>query len=352
MTSASFVAAARHFGIDRETAIASYQSFYREGSDPRHAVITPIARIHDDVDTTKFITLRDDGLEVETVVLRNTGRTAVTRRTLCVSSQIGCAMGCTFCETARMGLMTSLSTEAIVAQWAQARWSLGVHIDNVVFMGMGEPLDNLDAVCEAIEVLTDHHGPALAPSRITVSTVGLATGIDTLRSFCDRDGYRRVKLAVSVNAPDDDVRREIMPIARAVPMSELLAAMARWTNGTRRRVLVEYVVIPGVNDAPSHARALCRQLADHSIACTINVIPYNPRRESPWPAPGDDVVDRFVKAIQACGQMVRRRRTLGRDLMAACGQLGNARVRRRRIVEESSVRRPLSVHGVVQPDNG
>jgi 23S rRNA (adenine2503-C2)-methyltransferase len=326
LTCSRFAEAASKRGIGAGTALTLYRAAFREGRFPAGiaAPAMPVAAVRDEGATRKF-TQRLGGLETETVILPQRSRTGRPRTTLCVSSQVGCARGCTFCETAQMGLMRNLSASEIVAQWHAARFVLGAPIDNVVFMGMGEPMDNLGAVTAAIEVLADSNGAAVPPSRITVSTVGVAAGIERLGELARREGFRQLRLAVSLNAPNDEIRARIMPIARAVPIARLMAAMAAWPGG---RVLIEYVLIPGVNDEIGHADALGALLG--GIACTINVIPYNPRRDSPWPAPPDDVVDRFAAAVAARGARVIRRRTMGRSVMAACGQLGSAAIRGRR----------------------
>ncbi len=268
-------------------------------------------------------------LATESVVIPMRGR-ARSRWTLCVSSQVGCAMGCAFCETARMGLMRSLSVAEIVAQWWAARWHLGHEISNIVFMGMGEPLDNLDAVLGAIHVLTDHRGPALAMSHIAVSTVGRLDGLARLREQVQQPGWRRLGLAVSINAPNDEIRSQIMPINRAMPLGELVRVMEDWPLRSSAAICAEYVLIPGVNDEPEHARELAALL--RKVRCCVNVIPYNPRRGSPWPAPDEASVDRFMDTLRTSGQYCKRRRTKGRDTMSACGQLGSEHIRGRRFV--------------------
>ncbi|MEM7228491.1 MAG: 23S rRNA (adenine(2503)-C(2))-methyltransferase RlmN [Planctomycetota bacterium] len=322
-TSAAFASA-----TGRHDARDAYRAFYRAPTKEQLAAVMPIAGAQDDDGAIKFLLQRPDGLETESVILPQAGRSGRIRRALCVSSQVGCAMGCAFCETAQMGLLANLSTAEIIAQWVHARWSFKTPIDNIVFMGMGEPMDNFDAVLPAIRILADHDGPAIASSRIAVSTVGRTDGIDALTDLCATEGFRRLKLAVSINAPNDDIRREIMPLARAVPYDALLESMLRWTSVTKRRVLAEYVLIPGVNDDLAHADELAARLS--SIPSTVNVIPYNPRRDSPWPAPTVESVDRFIQRLIENGQPVRRRRTIGRGVMAACGQLGNEKIRKRR----------------------
>jgi 23S rRNA (adenine2503-C2)-methyltransferase len=268
-------------------------------------------------------------LQTESVVIPMKRRHETTF-TLCVSSQVGCAMGCTFCETAQMGLIRSLTPAEIVGQWWAATHHLGAQIRNIVFMGMGEPLDNLDSVLGAIEVLTDNRGPAIGMSRITVSTVGKLDGLAKLREAVQRPGWKQLNLAVSVNAPNDDVRSAIMPINRGMPLGELIPMLETWPRRKSGAICVEYVLIPGVNDAPEHAAELAARFK--GVRCCVNVIPYNPRRNSPWPAPQEEDVSRFLADLEAAGQFCKRRRTKGRDTMAACGQLGNEQIRGRKLV--------------------
>jgi 23S rRNA (adenine2503-C2)-methyltransferase len=250
-------------------------------------------------------------------------------------------MGCGFCETAQMGLIRSLTPAEIVAQWWAATHVEKAHIDNIVFMGMGEPLDNFDAVIEAIACLTDHHGARVPMSCITISTVGRVDGLRRLIEVVQRDGWKRLRIALSVNAPNDRVRDTIMPINHRWNMAELRAVMEDLmrVRGTRK-ILFEYVLIPGVNDADEHARDLADWLAPFgprpgkSALGLLNVIPYNPRRNSPWPAPAEPDVEAFVARMNGLGVYTKRRRTKGRSQMAACGQLGTAEIRGRRFVPE------------------
>jgi len=328
-TSAAFVSLAREFGVNRADALAGYRAFYRDDAAPPSWAlpITPeVTKEQREGGTIKFLLRFGDGRESESVILPQQSTTGRVRQALCVSSQIGCAMGCTFCETAQMGRVRHLRVEEILAQWRCAARTYGVKVDNVVFMGMGEPTDNLPAVLGAAEILADHNGPAVPASRITISTVGRVAGIEEIRIWRERTGLTAVRLAVSLNAADDETRSAIMPINRADDLAALRRAMEAWTNGTRHRVLVEYVLIPGVNDREEDPRRLCAYL--RGIPSTLNVIPYNPRRSSPWPAPSEESVTRFVARCAAEGQRVTRRRTLGRSVMAACGQLGSAEIRR------------------------
>ncbi len=209
-------------------------------------------------------------------------------------------------------------------------------------------MDNLDEVVRAIEVLTDRRGPAIAMGKVTVSTVGRIDGIERLAARVREPGWHRLGLAVSLNAPSDSVRSSIMPINRAAPMTRLREALCAWPIYGGAHLCVEYVLIPGATDGPEAPAQLASfmlgeayspQPGDEGAARyggaplvgLVNVIPYNPRDRSPWPAPSEESVDAFVSRLSARGVYVKRRRTKGRDTMAACGQLGNPSVRRARV---------------------
>jgi 23S rRNA (adenine2503-C2)-methyltransferase len=335
------VSAAADIGVSRPVARAAHAALFRqaerlapwiEDREPE------IARTIVDHDTVKFTLRLPDGLETESVVIPMYRGDRVTR-TLCVSSQVGCAMGCGFCETAQMGLMRNLTSAEIVWQWFAARHRIenpfdggvGFPIKNIVFMGMGEPTDNMAAVLQAIRVLTDHHGPSIPAANITVSTVGRAEGVRELARFAEAPGFRKLHVAFSLNAPNDRIRAEIMPITRAEPIARVLDALREWPVHRNAVFCMEYVLIPGVNDAPEHCDEVCALL--RGIKCSLNVIPYNPRRDSPWRAPTEEETAAFVARAIANGQFCKRRGTKGRNAMAACGQLGNERIRRRRFVD-------------------
>lgn len=300
-------------------------------------------------------------VETESVVIPMVGRKRELSYTICVSSQVGCAMGCVFCQTAQMGLLRHLTPQEIVAQWWAARHMVqrpdaNAPIDNIVFMGMGEPLDNFDNVVKAIEILTDRRGPAVAMRRITISTVGRVDGIERLMEQVQKPGWHQLGLAVSLNAPSDSVRSGIMPINRAWNMGELRKRLCAWGSASRAHLCLEYVLIPGVNDGPQHAAELAAyvhgeefenrraifgegeepgfddaQVARYpgaSLRGLVNLIPYNPREQSPWRAPTEDEAERFMQWLRGLGVYCKRRRTKGRDQMAACGQLGNLEYRR------------------------
>ncbi len=305
----------------KNSDIRKWREFYRENTFPDLAEtsVSP-CKVVDDCGTKKFLLTLHDGLETESVILPIKGFKK-TRYTLCVSSQVGCAMGCTFCQTAKLGLLRNLTTAEIVAQWHAANHALGTKIDNIVFMGMGEPLENLDAVIPAIEILADNNGPAIASSKICVSTVGRIEGIKLIAAMARTDGFKRLSLAFSVNAPNDEVRKQIMPLARAVSMEELRETIMSYPRHDCGGVLAEYVLIPELNDKDDHALELCEYLKP--IGCNLNLIPYNPIENSPWKEPSEESVNRFINVAKSTGQFVRRRITLGKDAMAACGQLGN-----------------------------
>ena len=310
-------AANRAWKVQPYDARLAYRALHRSGVVPPAPLgwLAPPAPAQTVVDgmTVKFTLPVAGGLETESVLIPMPHRDGSVTRTLCVSSQVGCAMGCTFCETAQMGLMRQLTVREIVQQLHVARHAVtcpesgrpGVAVKNIVFMGMGEPMDNLDTVLAAIEVLCDHDGPAVPAQNITISTVGRLDGIRRLGDFIGRHGFRKLNLAVSLNAPNDEMRRSAA-------------------------ICVEYVLIPGVNDAPEHADEVCAWL--RGIRCSLNVIPYNPRRDSPWRAPAEDEIASFLSRCVANGQFTKRRGTKGRAAMAACGQLGNERIRRRKFV--------------------
>lgn len=331
MDSDTFLEHSTASGIPRKRALIAYRTLFREGhvdEDWFSVGSRPVNRHETSGGTIKFTMSLNDGHETESVLIPMRARDGSTTRTLCVSSQVGCAMGCTFCETGQMGLVRNLSASEIVAQWFAATHELGETVKNIVFMGMGEPMDNLDEVIKAIRTLVDHNGPSIPSAKISVSTVGRIDGINRLAELVREPGFHRLNLAVSVNAPDDRIRTELMPINKAMNLEALRKALLAFPLRRGAALLIEYVLIPGVNDSNDHCDRLCDWLAP--LRCSLNVIPYNPRRDSPWPAPDEGDVDRFITRAISNGQFVKRRGTKGRDLMAACGQLGNPGIRRRR----------------------
>ena len=275
----------------------------------------------------KFLLRLRDGLESESVVIPMRQY-----KSLCVSSQVGCKMGCNFCETAQMGYLRSLEAGEIVAQAMVARHVLREPVENVVFMGMGEPMDNLDNVLQAIRILSDQRGLDIPQSAITVSTVGHADGIRRLARLAAEPppaGFSRLRLAVSLNAPNDAIRSRIMPVNRTWPLAELKSALAGFPLHRKGDFLfMEYVLLPGVNDAKEHALEVAAYL--RGLKACVNLIPYNPRNESPYDRPVPASVAAFYHWLMDAGQYCRIRGTKGQDSMAACGQLGNRALKRTR----------------------
>jgi 23S rRNA (adenine2503-C2)-methyltransferase len=209
---------------------------------------------------------------------------------------------------------------------------------------MGEPMDNYENVIAAVAALKDHNGAGVPISNITISTVGRVDGIRRLAEQIKEDGWHRLNLALSLNAPNDQVRSEIMPVNRKWRLAELQEALLAWPKFAGNKLCIEYVLIPGVNDRAEHVAEIAAFMkpfggvASHGRLigkprALINLIPYNPRRNSPWPAPREEDVDTFLNALIAAGVFAKRRRTKGRTLMGACGQLGAAHIRGRKLVE-------------------
>ncbi len=282
--------------------------------DPAPAL--EIAEVAPSSDDTVRLALRArDGALIETVIIPGPSRT-----TLCVSSQVGCARACSFCETGRHGLDRQLDAAEIVDQVRLAREVVrargsGAPLSNLVFMGMGEPFDNLAEVTRAIRLLTDPRAFGFAPKRVTVSTVGVIEKLAAFFAEC------HAELAVSLNAPDDVRRDAIMPVNRRAPLAALRAALARELPAGRR-VLFEYVLFDGFNDAPADADLVARFVS--GLRCRVNVIPCNPGPDPRLRPPRPSQLDAFVARLSASGVTTLVRRPRGRDVGGACGQLAGA----------------------------
>jgi 23S rRNA (adenine2503-C2)-methyltransferase len=303
-------------GLSAEAAAAWRERFRLELPQ-----VARVAQEQTDMGVTAKLVLRlRDGLECESVLLPM-GRE---RSTVCISSQVGCKMGCTFCETGRMGLLRNLAPAEIVAQLLAVRSAdgLGARFRNVVFMGMGEALDNYEAVLQALRVITDPMGLSLAQERITVCTVGHVPGIRKLAAA----GFKRLNLSVSLNAPDDALRRELMPVARKHPLAELQQALAEYRPRRNFALGVNYCLLPGMNDARADAAGVARFCAPLERVM-VNVIPYNPGNLPLTRRPEEHEIERFIGWLRDEGLPVRRRITKGQSVMAACGQLGNVELR-------------------------
>jgi len=325
LTCAEAQAAGASHGLKADAARRAYRATFAaiNTDGPLVASPLPMVRSLQEGDLTKFVLSVGGGLEVESVVIPM-WRGGESWHSLCLSSQVGCRMDCTFCETAQLGLLRNLTPAEIVGQVLAARRATNADIRKLVFMGMGEPFDNFDGVVQAIRVLTDPVGLSLSKRQITISTVGRIAGIRRLAEL----NWRYLQLAVSLNAPNDEIRSRIMPINRAEPMAALRAALLDFPLRRNGYFMIGYVLIPGVNDAVEHARELAAFLKP--VRCCVNVIPYNPILDSPWPAPDEAGIAAFLGALRDAGQYCKRRITKGRDLMAACGQLGNRSLSRRK----------------------
>jgi 23S rRNA (adenine2503-C2)-methyltransferase len=275
-----------------------------------------IVSSHESADGTRKLLLgMPDGERVETVLIPQAGDDSVV--TQCISSQVGCAMGCVFCASGVAGLKRQMTDAEIVAQVLLGRRELAVgrRVRNVVFMGMGEPLHNYDAVARALVLLTHPGGLDLSKRRVTVSTSGLVKQIDRL----GRDFDGQVQLAISLHAVRDDARSAIMPVNRKHGLAELVEALRRYPLSKRQRITVEYTLIEGVNDSPRDAREMVQLL--RGIPVKVNLIPMNPISASSLAAPDQGHVLRFQEELTRRGLSVFVRKTRGDDVAAACGQL-------------------------------
>jgi 23S rRNA (adenine2503-C2)-methyltransferase len=286
------------------------QAFARQlGRDLELPACRIVAREEDEV--LKFASALFDGSCIESVIIPAPGRT-----TLCLSSQVGCRMGCRFCATGEMGFVRNLEPEEIVWQLYAARFLLGCSIDNIVFMGMGEPLDNFESVLQAMHVLNDQRGFDVAFSRMTLSTCGHADGIRKLGAL----HLPQLRLAVSLNAANDELRSRLMPINRRFPLSRLKEELQAFPFGRKGVLFMEYVLLGGVNDSRVHALEMVRFLRE--LPVRVNVIPYNGGASSVYEPPPWEHVHRFCRWLGEEGIFVSQRRSRGGNIRAGCGQLG------------------------------
>jgi 23S rRNA (adenine2503-C2)-methyltransferase len=263
--------------------------------------------------TVKLAFQTRDGERIESVAIPMPGG----KYSLCLSSQAGCARACAFCETGGGGLRRDLSAAEIVGQVVAAGSALGRRFRNLVFMGMGEPLDNFEQVVKAIVVLGERRGLAYAKERLTICTCGPEGGLRALAAL----GWKRLNLAISLNSARDEVRDRLMPVNRSTPLAALTAALAEYPKRPNFFLAVNYCLLPGINDAPADVAAVAAFCA--AVGRTmVNLIPYNPGSRPLAPAPTDEQVDAFIAALTAADVAVRRRAAKGARVMAACGQLG------------------------------
>jgi 23S rRNA (adenine2503-C2)-methyltransferase len=273
--------------------------------------------------TRKWLLTVGSGNAIETVFIPEEDR-----GTLCVSSQVGCALACSFCSTGKQGWNRDLGAAEIIGQLWWANRALGAWsgsgaaqpsegrrpITNVVMMGMGEPLLNFESVVTALDLMLDDHAYGLSRRRVTLSTSGIVPGIDRLRDRCP------VSLAVSLHAPNDALRDELVPVNRKYPLQELMAACARYLDAAPREFITfEYVMLDGVNDHLEHARALVR--LTRAVPCKFNLIPFNPFPNSGYRRSRPDAIRRFRDVLMQAGLVATVRKTRGEDIDGACGQL-------------------------------
>ncbi|MGR8919350.1 MAG: 23S rRNA (adenine(2503)-C(2))-methyltransferase RlmN [Gammaproteobacteria bacterium] len=285
-----------------------------------------IIAAHDSADgTRKWLLKVDEKNSIETVFIPEGNR-----GTLCVSSQVGCPLDCSFCATARQGFSRNLSVGEIIGQvWLAARElgqtpKVGRFITNVVMMGMGEPLLNFDNVVPAMQLMMDDNAYNLGRKRVTLSTAGMVPGIDRLARECP------VSLAISLHATNDDLRDELVPLNRKYPLAELLDACRRYAGANPHgEITFEYVMLRGVNDSVAEARALVRLL--QGLPAKINLIPFNPFAGAGYERSSDEAINAFRERLVRSGLVTVTRKTRGDDIAAACGQLvGEVAARARR----------------------
>ncbi|HEU4578875.1 MAG TPA: 23S rRNA (adenine(2503)-C(2))-methyltransferase RlmN [Polyangiaceae bacterium] len=305
-----------------------------------HGLVSPLSEesVRRSTDGTRKLLLRlTDGLAIECVMIprENLEREAPDEDqdedpdesagedrgekpvTLCISTQVGCAMGCVFCASGQAGLKRGLGAHEVVAQYILARRHLdpGERIKNIVFMGMGEPLHHYAETAQSIRLLTHPEGAGLSPRRITVSTVGLISGIQKL----GQDFAGKIGLAISLHAPDAATRSRIVPMNESQPLADLIDALRRYPLPKRRRITIEYTLIHGVNDGVEHARRLVQTL--RGLPVKVNLIPMNPIAASSMRAPQPEAVEAFRRELALLHVSCSVRQTRGDDVDAACGQL-------------------------------
>ena len=322
----------RGLGKERYRARQLFRWVYKKGasdfevmtdlSKPFREELSRIARIGSirevrrltsrDGSATKFLLELEDGERVESVLIRDEGR-----RTVCLSCQVGCPLGCKFCATGKMDFKRNLTAGEILEQLLHIRkvlWGEGEEVTNAVFMGMGEPLLNYGEVMKAVRLIRHEMGIGLGARRITLSTAGIVPGMERL----SEEGVP-IGLAISLNATDDATRTELMPINSRYPMKVLLKAAKDFSRRYKRRITFEYVLIYGVNDSPEHARKLAEILK--GIPCKVNLLPYNPIPDAPFERPPDERVLKFQEVLLSRNYTATLRDSKGRDIGAACGQL-------------------------------
>lgn len=256
--------------------------------------------------TKKYLFATGSGKFIETAMIPETERI-----TVCVSSQVGCKMGCLFCMTGKQGFQGQLSAGEIVNQIRSIEEA--GRVTNIVYMGMGEPFDNLEEVLKSLEILTAPWGYAMSPRRITVSTIGI---IPAMKSFLERS---EAHLAVSLHTPFDEERRQLMPVQVVYPIARVIEEIRKWDFSHQRRVSFEYILFRGVNDSPRHVRELSRLL--NGLSCRINLIRFHPIPGTPLAGTDEETLSAFKDALNDKGILTTIRASRGQDIYAACGLL-------------------------------
>jgi len=308
-----------HFGVDDFDAMSNIGKALREKLKAASEIRGPevVSEDFSSDGTRKWVVRVASGSCVETVYIPQNGR-----GTLCVSSQAGCALDCSFCSTGKQGFNSDLTAAEIIGQVWIANKSFGTvpakidrAITNVVMMGMGEPLLNFDNVVAAMSIMMDDLGYGISKRKVTLSTSGVAPMIDRLGEVID------VSLALSLHAPNDELRNQLVPINKKYPLAVVLDACRNYISrlGEKRVLTIEYTLLKGVNDQPEHAEQMIRLLAD--IPCKINLIPFNPFPYSGYERPSNNAIRRFQDMLHKAGHNVTVRTTRGEDIDAACGQL-------------------------------
>lgn len=305
------------FGVDDFDEMSNLSKSLREKLKEKTEIEVPeiVTEQHSADGTSKWLLQLDSGNCVEAVFIPEGDR-----GTLCVSSQIGCALECSFCSTAQQGFNRNLTTAEIIGQLVVANRAMAVRprddrkISNVVMMGMGEPLLNFDNVVRAMNLMMDDNAYGLSKRRVTLSTAGVVPALIRLKEVSD------VGLAVSLHAPNDELRNELVPLNRKYPIKEVLAACRHYVDGeNRRHITFEYVMLDGINDSPVHARELVKLLRD--LPAKMNLIPFNPFPNSHYRCSDMATIDRFRDILMKAGIVTVTRKTRGEDIDAACGQL-------------------------------
>jgi 23S rRNA (adenine2503-C2)-methyltransferase len=302
-----------HRGVADLGAMTDLSRELRASLAQEFTLATP-ALVHRDLSidgTEKFLLRLQDGRTIESVFIPDTPA-----MTFCISTQVGCAMACAFCLTGKMGLVRNLTAGEIVGQVRVLADTLSMRDArfNIVLMGMGEPLHNYDETMKALRILADEHGFNLSPRRITLSTVGLLPALERLA----REPIMP-NLAISLHAPTDVLRGELVPLNRKYGITDVIEACKRFPLKRRSRITFEYVLLSGVNDRPDDARRLAKLLA--GVKSKVNLIPLNAAPGIPFERPSDAAIDQFARILAERGLLVSVRKSRGRDIRAACGQL-------------------------------